>query len=230
MSTDSTDDSDREPPRRNLDKQEAIRHLVHGAIRLVMNMEDPFVIQLVAHSADKLLVDAAKKMGTYLELDWELYIKDEYRKEFFKDYRETYNYFKHADTDFTERLPIYDIAGLNVMAVFLCAVNYTKLFQLGSHHVRAYFWFIQLLFPQIVKLPDPKMHDLLQEGLEAFAGATSADFFKLISSRPAEFGLKINEEKAFDLQDVVNFYSTSMSKLRSDNALLKEKRRQEAQK
>ena len=72
----STDSTDRDPPRRHLDKQEAIRHLVHGAIRLVMAKEDPFVIQLVVHSADKLLIDVAKKMGTYLELDWELYIKD----------------------------------------------------------------------------------------------------------------------------------------------------------
>ena len=53
-----------------------------------------------AKAADKLLIDVAKQMGTYLELDWELYIKDEYHKEFFRDYRQTYNYFKHADTDF----------------------------------------------------------------------------------------------------------------------------------
>jgi hypothetical protein len=54
---------ERNPPRRYLDKQEAIRHLVHG---LIMAKEDPFVIQLVAHSADKLLIDVAKKMGTPL--------------------------------------------------------------------------------------------------------------------------------------------------------------------
>src|SRR5690242_18700049 len=104
------------------------------------------------------------------------------------------------------------------MAVFMCAVNYVKLFEVSSHHVRAYFWFIQLLMPHIVKLPDPGFHDML----ETFKDATPAEFFNLVSSRPVEFGLKTNEEKAFDLQDVVDFYSTSSSKLRSDNELKKE--------
>ncbi len=225
MSNES-DEIDRGPPRRYLDKQEAIRHLIHGAIRLVMAKEDPFVIQLVAHSADKLMIDVANKKGTYLELDWELYIKDEYHRDFFKDYRQTYNYFKHADTDFTKQLPIYDIAILNVMAVFMCAVNYVKLFQVSSHHVRAYFWFIQLLMPDIVKLPDPKFHELFQEALEAFADATPAEFFELVSTNATKFSLKTEEETAFDLQDVVDFYRTPISELRSAGDEKREKRRQ----
>jgi hypothetical protein len=183
MSNES-DEIDRGPPRRYLDKQEAIRHLVHGAIRLVMAKEDPFVIQLIAHSADKLLIDAAKKRGTYLELDWELYIKDEYHRDFFKDYRQTYNYFKHADTDFTKQLAIYDIAVLNVMAVFMCAVNYVKLFQVSSHHVRAYFWFIQLLMPHVVKLPNPKFNELFQQALEDSLTLLRPNFSNLSQTMP----------------------------------------------
>jgi hypothetical protein len=217
------DEIDRGPPRRYLDKQEAIRHLVHGAIRLVMAKEDPFVIQLISHSADKLLIDVARKTGTYLELDWELYIKDEYHRDFFKDYRQTYNYFKHADTDFTKQLPIYDIATLNIMAVFMCAVNYVKLFQVSSHHVRAYFWFIQLLMPHIVKLPDPKFHELFQEALEGFADATPAEFFELVSNHATQFSLETDKETTFDLQDVVDFYRTPISELRAAGD---EKRRQ----
>jgi hypothetical protein len=225
MSNES-DEIDRGPPRRYLDKQEAIRHLIHGAIRLVMAKEDPFVIQLIAHSADKLLIDVAKKKGTYLELDWELYIKDEYHRDFFNDYRQTYNYFKHADTDFTKQLPVYDIAMLNVMAVFMCAVNYVKLFQISSHHVRVYFWFIQLLMPHIVKIPDPKIHELWQTALdEAFADATPAKFFERVSSHAAKFSLKTDEEAAFDLQDVVNFYRTPISELRSAGDDKREERR-----
>jgi hypothetical protein len=206
---------DRDPPRRCLDKQEAIRHLVHGAIRLVMAKEDPFVVQLIAHSADKLLIDVAKKKGSYLELDWELYIKDEYHRDFFKDYRETYNYFKHADTDFTKQLPVHDIANLNIMAVFICAMNYVKLFQVSSHHVRAYCWFIQLLMPNMMKHPDENLHRRFQEALEGLADATPAEFFELVSNRAAQFSLKTDEEKAFDLQDVIDFYRTPISELRS---------------
>jgi hypothetical protein len=222
-----SDEIKRGPPRRYLDKQEAIRHLVHGAIRLVIDKEDPFVIQLIAHSADKLLIDVAKKKGTYLELDWELYIKDEYHKDFFEDYRQTYNYFKHADKDFTKRLPVYDIAILNVMAVFMCAVNYVKLFEVSSHHVRVYFWFVQLLMPNIVKSPDAKFHEMFQETLEkAFVDNTPAEFFELVSKHATQFSLKTKEETAFDLQDVVNFYRTPISELRSAGDERRERRRQ----
>jgi hypothetical protein len=225
MSNES-DEIDRGPPRRYLDKQEAIRHLVHGAIRLVMAKEDPFVIQLIAHSADKLLIDVAKKKGTCLELDWELYIKDEYHRDFFSDYRQTYNYFKHANTDFTKLLPIYDIAILNVMAVFMCAVNYVKLFQVSSHHVRVYFWFIQLLMPHIVKRPDPKFQEIFQDALEKFADTTPAEFFDLFSKQATQLSLKTEEEMAFDLQDVVDFYHTPISELRSAGDEKRDKRRQ----
>src|SRR4051812_36416931 len=97
-------DADLPEPRRTLDKREALRHLIHTAIRLVARMEDPFAVHLLVHSADKILIDLAKQNGHNLRIDWELYIKDEYHNEFFKRHRETYNYFKHADRDFAADL------------------------------------------------------------------------------------------------------------------------------
>lgn len=117
------DDGDLQEPRRTLDKQEALRHLVHSAIRLMVRMEDPFAVHLLVHSADKVLIDLAKQNGHELRVDWELYIKDEYHSEFFKRYRETYNYFKHADQDFATELPVRDIAMINVMNLFVTVVN-----------------------------------------------------------------------------------------------------------
>jgi hypothetical protein len=113
------------------------------------------------------------------------------------------------------------------MAVFMCAVNYVKLFQVSSHHVRAYFWFIQLLMPHVVKLPDPKFHELWQGALDnAFANATPAEFFELVSRNATQFSLKTEEETAFDLRDVVDFYRTPISELRSAGDEKREKRRQ----
>jgi len=74
-------------PRRKLNKQEAIRRLLHTSIRLVMKMEDPFAIHLLVHSADKMLIDIAKKQNKLLRMDWEDYIKPEYHTSFFKHYR-----------------------------------------------------------------------------------------------------------------------------------------------
>jgi len=104
-------------PRRKLDKQEAIRHLIHTAIRLISDMEDPFAVHVLVHSADKLLIDMANKRGRQLRLDWESYIKPEFHKEFFAKHRASYNYFKHADKDFNDDLPVFDIMRLNVITL-----------------------------------------------------------------------------------------------------------------
>ena len=64
-------------PRRNLDKREAVRHLIHTAIRLIAKMEDPFAIHLLVQSAEKLLHDMAEKQNKLLRVYWEDYIKEE---------------------------------------------------------------------------------------------------------------------------------------------------------
>jgi hypothetical protein len=128
MATIELNNSDMPPTRRHIDKQEAIRHLLHAAVRLVLKMEDPFAIHLIVHSADKMLIDVAKKQNQELRVDWELYIKDEFHEPFFKKHRATYNYFKHADKDFATSLPIHDIMMLNVMTLFITIANYAKLF------------------------------------------------------------------------------------------------------
>src|SRR6476660_2974004 len=76
-------EADLPEPRRTLDKREALRHLIHTAIRLIARMEDPFAVHLLIHSADKILIDLAKQHHQELRVDWDLYIKDEYHNEFF---------------------------------------------------------------------------------------------------------------------------------------------------
>jgi hypothetical protein len=124
-------DADLPEPQRTLDKHEALRHLIHTAIRLIARMEDPFAVHLLVHSADKILIDLARQNGQELLVDWELYIKDEYHGEFFKRYRETYNYFKHAKRDLAADLPVRDIAMTNVMDLFITVVNYVHIFGEG---------------------------------------------------------------------------------------------------
>ena len=137
-------------PRRKLNKQEAIRRLLHTSIRLVMKMEDPFAIHLLVHSADKMLIDIAKKQNKLLRMDWEDYIKPEYHTSFFKHYRKTYNYLKHADEDFSDDLPIHDIAMMNVMQLFVSITNYRTIFQENTDHFTLFAVFIFNLMPQII--------------------------------------------------------------------------------
>jgi hypothetical protein len=129
-----TDDDDGTPSR-TLDKQEAIRHLIHTAIRLIAKRENPFAIHVLVHSADKLLIDMAKSRGRKLRVDLETYIKPEYRKEFFEKHRALYNYFKHADKDFDVDLPVRDIMKRNVMTLFISVANYSELFGKTTNHM-----------------------------------------------------------------------------------------------
>jgi hypothetical protein len=49
-------------PRRRITKKQAVRHLIHAAVRMIAAAEDPFAIHLVIHSADKLLLDLSKAL------------------------------------------------------------------------------------------------------------------------------------------------------------------------
>ncbi len=112
-------DQDTREPRRRLDKQQAVRHLIHTAIRLIQKQEDPFATHLLINSADKMIIDLAKTRGEELRVDWTLYIKTEYQAAFFEKMRATSNYFKHADKDFADDLPVHNIMMINVTALFL---------------------------------------------------------------------------------------------------------------
>jgi hypothetical protein len=70
-------DLERLPPRRTMGKKEAVRRLLHSAIRMVGTNEDPFAIDLLVNSADKLLIDLAKHAGKSLAGDFTKYIKPE---------------------------------------------------------------------------------------------------------------------------------------------------------
>jgi hypothetical protein len=71
----------RKPPKRTITKRQAIRHLIHCAGRMLAAREDPFAIHLLIQSADKLLIDIAKKEKRSQVFTWDEMLKPEYRKE-----------------------------------------------------------------------------------------------------------------------------------------------------
>ena len=115
-------------PRRRITKRQAVRHLIHAAVRMVAAAEDPFAIHLVIQSADKLLIDLSKRLKKPLAHDWVENIKDEYRSPLMAVFRETYNFLKHADNDHDEELHVGSIAESNVLQLAVCIVNYHALF------------------------------------------------------------------------------------------------------
>ena len=112
---------------------------VHGPSRLVQ-------------SADKLLIDISKKSGRTLKHDWVEFIKPEKLDFFFRTYRKTYNFFKHADHDFGQDLPVHDITGFNIIALFVAIQNYHALFGSYTGHMAFHNMFVQAVMPGIFRV------------------------------------------------------------------------------
>jgi hypothetical protein len=198
-------------PRRTLDKQEAIRHLIHTAVRLIAKREDPFAVHVLVHSADKLLIDMAKQRGQELRVDWEKYIKPQYHKDFFIRYRAIYNYFKHADKDFDDDLPIRDVMKLNVMTLFTSVGNYYTLFKEITNHMTLLLMFVMALFPEVIP-PEQIEGAILLQGISSVEGMTPHEFFEAFENNLGVFPKFIGEVSK-DLEDIKEFYLLSFVEL-----------------
>jgi hypothetical protein len=195
-------------PRRRITKKQAVRHLIHAAVRMLAAAEDPFAIHLIVQSADKLLIDLSKRMKKPLALDWTENIKDEHRSPLLAVFRETYNFLKHADKDHNEELHVGSIAESNVLQLAVCVANYHALFGAYTDHMRLLFAFAKLVMPEGFVMPDQQAFDA---ALPKLAGMRFGEFFNMdlwndpMVTRDLP-GLLI--ERREDLQDNVELFST----------------------
>lgn len=203
-----TTKADTRAPVRKIGKQEAIRHLIHCAVRMVAAQEDPFAIHLLIHSAEKMLMDVAKQAGKKLTFNWADYVEG---PAFFRFHRATYNFFKHADKDFDQELPVPEIARMNVAFLYVCCDNYRKLFDDSTEHVLLMIELMQVLAPEIFHLPEPEAH---QKHIEELGNATLAEFFTE-GFKPNPMFPALHTEKAADLRDNGNLFDTPIPVLRA---------------
>lgn len=143
-------------PRRRITKKQAVRHLIHAAVRMIAAAEDPFAIHLIIQSADKLLIDLSKRLKKPLKLNWAENIKDEYRSPLMAVFRETYNFLKHADNDHDAELHVGSIAESNVLQLAACIANYYALFGESTDHMNLFFIAAKLVFPDGFVMPDQR--------------------------------------------------------------------------
>jgi hypothetical protein len=158
---------ERGPPRREIDKLQAIRHLLHASIRMLFSDEDPFALHLVCQSCDKLItdcltVDTSQRMTPLADAFADL-VKPGYRKAFFKLYREVYNYLKHADTDRHLKLGVHHIVQTNEMSILMNIRGYNELLThtLNTKHARYYLCYAMIMFKNLIS-PDDGLNALLQ--------------------------------------------------------------------
>jgi hypothetical protein len=209
-------DDEREDPRRLLDRPEAVRRLIHAAVRMFAISEDPFAVHLLVQSADKLLIDIAKGRGVTLVFDWEIFIKDEHQSEFFAMYRETYNFFKHADRG-PDTLPVYDIAAMNAAQLTIAVENYAAIFGRITSHMAVFRIFARLWKPNWFpkKFEDFVPGERADEFATAIAtmrAATPGEFLGIITEN--RIGNEVLEqERSADLAENVEFYSTAFQNM-----------------
>jgi hypothetical protein len=195
---------------RKIDKQEAIRHLIHCAVRMVAAKEDPFAIHLLIHSAEKMLMDVSKRTGKKLAFNWEDYLQKGKASEFFRFHRETYNFLKHADQDFDKELSVPDLAPINIAFLFVCAENYRKIFDQDTDHMLLISRFMQVVAPHIFDLPFPEAHE---KHMEELGNATPEEFFTE-GFKPNPLHPDIQGEITVDLADNGTVYQTPIHHLR----------------
>jgi hypothetical protein len=195
-----------------LSKRDAVRHLIHTSIRLIIDHEDPFAIHLLIQSADKILIDLSKKLGKELRIDWELYVKDEYHREFFEKHRALYNFLKHANKDSDTDIPVPDIMTRNLMDLYVAIANYTSLFAEKTNHMVLFQIFVLQVFPDII-IPPEHLRSVYAQGSIESQNMTPREFFDLLKQRD-DLLPSYHLERLQDLKHLGDFYSLTFSELR----------------
>ena len=173
---------------------------------MILNAEDPFATHLLIQSADKLLIDLAKRHSTgKLKMDWTKFMKPEYKDALLAVHRETYNFLKHADIDHDQTLHVGDIAMSNVLQLGVCIVNYWGVFDELTDHMKLGFAVARIVFPDGFVLEDQRAEfDAVAFGLKDF---TLREFISLwAASDLAKMLPKFEAERTEDLRDVGPFF------------------------
>jgi hypothetical protein len=196
----------RTAPRRLINKQEAARHLIHAAVRMISIGEDPFAIHMLVQSADKIVTDVAKQTGAKLAFKLDEFIMQEHKSALIAVLRETYNYLKHADYDHDKDLHVVDTVRLNVLMLLMAIFNYQAIFSGEfTDHMKLHIAFSNALMPDIIKADTPLGKEMLDR-VEKAADMTPREVFQLARDFSQIMVPAMAHEIAIDLQDIGDFY------------------------
>ena len=140
---------ERGPSIREIDKLQAIRHLLHASIRMLFADEDPFALHLVCQSCDKLISDCIKVDNFNTSSFMDSIVIPEYRREFYRIYREVYNYLKHAKTDRHIKLGVRRIVQINEISILMNIRNFNTIMPFNTAHTRYYLGYAMIMFKNL---------------------------------------------------------------------------------
>lgn len=151
----------RPPPNRLMGKVEAIRHLLHASIRMFFWEEDPFALNVVLYSCDRVITDYVKKQNIFITFDWRDYINEEYHQAFYELRLETYDFLRHADRRPNQQLGVRDIAKTNEVDLLMNVHRYWEITKVETEYTRQFMNFIFMHRPQYSKslAPNPAIEN-----------------------------------------------------------------------
>jgi hypothetical protein len=207
-----TDEIGRDEPLRTLSKQQAIRHLIHAAARLIIVEEDPFAVHLLVQAADNLLIDVSNRTGKPLVLKWDDLLSPEGKKAFLTLHRQTANFFKHADRDHEKLLTIGHIHEYTVLNLGVCIANYWSLYEEWTEHMQLIFEFVKIINPSFMLANEDPQE--FAERSKIVSHMTPSQFFDDIAKSDLSHAYpNLNAERRDDTQDVRRFNDTPMEVL-----------------
>jgi hypothetical protein len=142
---------ERTPPKFAIDRKQGLRHILHSAIRMLLDGEDAFAINVLSQSADKVLIDLLKHNKIDDPALFEDRIVPEHRKEFFRMHRQTFNFLKHAKEDPDGTLPVYDLVSSNELLLFVNVLRFKALYTEITTHMQTLFALAAILHPTLIK-------------------------------------------------------------------------------
>jgi hypothetical protein len=194
-----------------IDKKQGLRHLLHAAIRLTLDGEDPFAITMLGQGADKVLLDLLKHAKIDDPALFEEKIVPEHRKSFFDIYRQTFNFLKHADSDPEVKLPVHDIVRSNELLLFINVARYQRLYSEATRHMQSLIGLMGVLYPNLIKWENFGAQGLrLKEERKLYSHMTRRDAITLIRERTFADPAFI-AERVDDLESVRKSYNWRLS-------------------
>jgi len=156
-----------------VNKQLAIRRLIHGAIRQFAEGEDQLAIHLVAMAAVDTLRGYARSKGKTFRSATD-YVEKGQEGKVLRELKKVYNFLKHSDTDADAILEPNDLSLTNQIVLIGACLNYIAVFDEATHHMQAYLAYCSYDLPDFLQ-------DAAREETMRLPGA-----HELVSMTPAE--------------------------------------------
>lgn len=141
-------------PKASLGKIDIIAEHITAAIQLMAIEANPYSTHVLVMAADEMILQVAEARKVALTLDYRIYVKDEYHKDYRDQVRKAYNWFKHADRDANDEYTgpsSKNLAQVNEIQTLVNVKSYTEIGGALTKIFTDYLLFLSIKDPKYMK-------------------------------------------------------------------------------